>query len=188
MQTEEERAEERQAVRRAKEDMSAFGVLYDLHFQRIYRFVFSRVRDQTVAEDVTSEVFIKALHGIRRYRDTGRPFAAWLYQIAVNAVTDRFRAARPLEDIDDQQGLSDGFSLEDLATDRDQLRRIWSLIEALPQHQRVALALRFQEDMRIDDIAAVMGKSVGAVKILVHRGVATIRRQVAEAEMGGRRA
>src|SRR5579872_7188196 len=83
------RDEERYLVDRAKRDTREFGALYDRHFQQIYRFVYSRVREQTAAEDVTSEVFIKALKAMPRYQETGRPFAAWLYQIAVNAIADR---------------------------------------------------------------------------------------------------
>src|SRR5439155_24805163 len=106
---------EQALVERAKRDPSAFGELYDRHFLQIYRFVYSRVRDQATAEDVTSEVFMKALRSIGRYQDTGRPFSAWLYQIAVNAVADSFRALRPSEDIDGHHDLSDGVSLVDLA-------------------------------------------------------------------------
>jgi RNA polymerase sigma-70 factor (ECF subfamily) len=174
-----EHAEEQRIVQRAKEDPTAFAALYEMYFLRIYRFVYSRVRDQSVAEDVTSDVFIKALRGIGRYQDTGRPFSAWLYEIATNQVTDRFRSVRPVEDIETQYDLSDGVSLEDVAGRRDQLRRIGSLVHTLPRPQRVAVVLKFQEDMRIEDIAAVMGKSPVAVKLLLQRAVTTIRRRVA---------
>ena len=70
------REDEKELVERAKRDPAAFGELYDRHFLQIYRFVYSRVRDQTVAEDVTSEVFMKALKSIGRYQDTGKPFSA----------------------------------------------------------------------------------------------------------------
>ena len=173
------REDERELVERAKRDPEAFGRLYDLHFLQIYRFVYSRVRDQTAAEDVTSEVFIKALKGIGRYQDTGRPFSAWLYQIAVNAVADRYRASRPVEDIDEQRGLAHGGpALEDVAERRDELRRIWAVVETLPAQQRMAMVLKFQEDMKIEDIATALGKSPGAVKLLIHRGVTKVRDSV----------
>jgi len=171
-------------VARAKEDPSAFGELYELHFQRMYRFVYSRVQDRAVAEDVTSEVFMKALRSIGRYQDTGRPFSAWLYQIAVNAVADRYRAQRPTDDIDEHYHLSDGSSLEETAAHRDEVRRVWALIEELPAQQRTALVLKFQEDMKIEDIAVAMGKTPGAVKLLVHRGVTRLRQQAASQDLG----
>jgi RNA polymerase sigma-70 factor (ECF subfamily) len=170
------RADEIDLVNRAKKDPNAFGELYDRHFHQLYRFVYSRVREQATAEDVTSEVFVKALRGIGRYQDTGRPFSAWLYQIAVNAVNDRYRSTRPVEDIDQQIGLAAGGpALEELALQHEEIRRIWASVEKLPATQRTAMVLKFQEDMKIDDIAAVMGRSPGAVKLLLHRGVGKVR-------------
>ena len=174
--------DDRDLVERAKADPKAFGELYDRHFNRIYRFVYSRVREQTATEDVTSEVFMKALRALPRYQDTGRPFAAWLYQIAVNAIADRYRSARPTADLDQLRDVSTGEpGLEELAAHRDQMRRIWGLVERLPDAQRTALVLKFQEDMKIDDIAVAMGRSPGAVKLLVHRGMTRLR-----AELRGR--
>jgi RNA polymerase sigma-70 factor (ECF subfamily) len=173
------RAAEHDLVERAKRDPAAFGELYDRYFSQIYRFVYSRVRDQAATEDVTSEVFMKALRGIGRYQDTGRPFSAWLYQIAVNAVNDRYRSLRPTEDIEAQLAISAGGpGLDELAIQNEEVRRIWTLVETLPGPQRTAMVLKFQEDMKIDDIAAAMGKSPGAVKLLIHRGVTRIREHV----------
>jgi RNA polymerase sigma-70 factor, ECF subfamily len=170
------REDEQALVERAKSDPNAFGELYHRYLLQIYRFVYSRVRDQAVAEDVTSEVFMKALKSIGRYQDTGKPFSAWLYQIAVNSVADRYRAARPVEDIDEQRDLAvSGPSLEDVAAQRDELRRIWYVVETLPKQQRVAMVLKFQEDLKIEDIAVAMGKTPGAVKLLIHRGVTKCR-------------
>ena len=174
------REQERELVERAKTDPNAFGALYDRHFQQIYRFVYSRVGEQAAAEDVTSEVFVKALRGIGRYQDTGRPFQAWLYQIAVNAIADKYRAARPAEDIDEQRGLAAEGDLEELAARRDEMRRIWALVERLPAPQRTAMVLKFQEDLKIEDIAVAMGKSPGAVKLLIHRAVTRLREQASE--------
>ena len=176
--------DDKEIVQRAKRDPSAFGELYERHFPRIYRFVYARVQDQAVAEDVTSEVFMKALGGIGRYRDTGWPFSAWLYRIAANTIVDRFRTLHPVEDIDRQFGLSDDSSLEDEAGRRDDVRRIGSLIQALPAPQRTALVLKFQEDMAIEEIAAVMGKSQGAVRVIIHRAIARIRAQSRGADVG----
>lgn len=169
--------DEQALVERAKQDPAAFEELYDRYLLRIYRYVYSRIRDQSAAEDVTSEVFMKVLTSIGRYHNTGRPFAAWLYQIAACSVVDRYRAAKPVEDIDQQHDLAAaGPPLEDLAAQRDELRQIWSVVEALPSGQRVAMVLRYQEDMRIDDIAAAMGRSPAAVKLLLHRGLHRVRR------------
>src|SRR5690242_16859911 len=121
---------------------------------------------------------MKALKAIPRYQDTGRPFAAWLYQIAVNAIADRYRSARPAQSIDDFHDLSvGGPAIEEQAAQRDEIRRIWSIVEQLPGQQRTALVLKFQEDMKIEDIAVAMGKTPGAVKLLIHRGVTRLREE-----------
>src|SRR5215469_15876117 len=101
------RAYEDELVERAKTDADAFGELYDQYFAQIYRFVYSRLREQDVAEDVTSEVFFKALRAIHRYKPSGHPFSAWLYQISVNAIADHYRGKRPEQDLDAAVGVSD---------------------------------------------------------------------------------
>lgn len=170
------RGEEQALAERAKCDPAAFEELYERYLPKIYRFVYSRVRDAAAAEDVTSDVFMKALRSIHRYHDTGSSFSAWLYRIALYSVVDRYRATKPVEDLDQLHELAaDGPGPEDVAADRDELRRVWSVVEALPTNQRIAIALRFQEDMRLDDIAAAMDKSPAAVKQLLFRGLATVR-------------
>lgn len=170
------RGEEQALAERAKCDPAAFEELYERYLPKIYRFVYSRVRDAAAAEDVTSDVFMKALRSIHRYHDTGSSFSAWLYRIALYSVVDRYRATKPVEDLDQLHELAaDGPGPEDVAADRDELRRVWSVVEALPTNQRIAIALRFQEDMKLDDIAAAMDKSPAAVKQLLFRGLATVR-------------
>lgn len=125
---------------------------------------------------------MKALRSIPRYQDTGRPFAAWLYQIASNAVADRYRAHRPTVDIDELFDLGTGApGLDEVAIRGDEVRRIWKIVETLPAPQRTALVLKFQEDLKLADIAQIMGKSEGAIKLLIHRGVTKIRASFAEA-------
>lgn len=166
------REDEQTLVDRAKRDPDAFGELYDRYLPQIYRFVYASVGDQTVAEDVTSEVFTEALKGVGRYRGTGQPFSVWLYRIAVNSVADRYRAARPVEGIDEQRDLAAaGPTLGEVTARGDELRRIWTVVGTLPSQQRVAIVLKFQEDMRIEDIAVAMGTTPGAVKLLIHGGV-----------------
>lgn len=171
--------DDRELVELAKVDPTRFGELYDRHFQRIYRFVYSRVGEQTAAEDVTADVFMKALRALPRYQDTGRPFTAWLYQIAQNAINDRFRSARPVLELDEAREVASAEAdLEELAAQRDELRRIWLIAESLPDAQRTALVLKFQEDLKIEDIAVAMKRSPGAVKLLIHRGVSRIRKEL----------
>ena len=173
------RAYEDQLVERAKQDANAFGELYDHYFGQIYRFVFSRLRDQEAAEDVTSEVFFKALRAIGRYKPAGHPFSAWLYQISVNAIADHYRAKRPESDLDSVIGVaSTDRSVEDAISERDEAARVWAAIDSLPTHQRTALTLKLGEDLKLAQIGEIMGKSEGAVKLLIHRGMIGVRQRL----------
>lgn len=170
------RAYEDQLVERAKRDADAFGELYDHYFGQIYRFVYSRMRDQDAAEDVTSEVFFKALRAIGRYKPAGHPFSAWLYQISVNAIADHYRARRPASNLDDAIGLADPhMAVDEHVAQKAEAARVWAAIDTLPEHQRTAITLKLGEDLKLADIGVVMGKSEGAIKLLVHRGMIGLR-------------
>lgn len=170
------RAYEDQLIERAKTDADAFGELYDHYFGQIYRFVYSRLRDQDAAEDVTSEVFFKALRAIGRYRHSGHPFSSWLYQISVNAITDHHRSRRPVTSIDDAVAVADPQrALDQRVVDAAEAAQVWAAIDSLPEQQRTALTLKLGEDLKLADIGVIMGKSEGAVKLLVHRGMIGLR-------------
>jgi RNA polymerase sigma-70 factor (ECF subfamily) len=182
------RAYEDRLVERAKHEPDAFGELYDHYFGQIYRFVYSRLRDQEAAEDVTSEVFFKALRAIGRYRPTGHPFSSWLYQISANAIADHYRHKRPASNIDDEVQLADPAEpMDEAVASRREAARIWAAIDTLPEHQRMALTLKLGEDLKLSQIGQVMGKSEGAVKLLVHRGMAGLRQRLGAAAMADER-
>ena len=170
------RAYEDQLVERAKKDAEAFGELYDHYFAQIYRFVYSRMRDQDAAEDVTSEVFLKALRAIGRYKPSGHPFSAWLYQISVNAIADHYRARKPASSIDDAIAVADPQQpVDERVANQADAARVWAAIDSLPEHQRTAITLKLGEDLKLADIGVIMGKSEGAIKLLVHRGMIGLR-------------
>lgn len=173
------RAYEDQLVERAKEDADAFGELYDHYFGQIYRFVYSRLRDQDAAEDVTSEVFFKALRAIGRYRPSGHPFSAWLYQISVNAIADHYRQKRPTSNLDDAVAVADPQrAVAERVIDSSEAARVWAAIDTLPEQQRIALTLKLGEDLKLAQIAEIMGKTEGAIKLLVHRGMIGVRQRL----------
>ncbi len=164
-------------IARAQRDPECFGQLYDHYFPMIYRYVASRVRTQELAEDLTSEVFFRALRAIGRYRHTGRPFSAWLYRIATNAITDRYRFRRSVDDsLHCFSELEDASpAAQDEVARRLGAREVLSLIESLPAQQRIAMTLKYGEDMELAQIGVVMGKTEGAVKLLIVRGTASMR-------------
>src|SRR2546428_2763057 len=178
--------EERELVERAKEDPDAFGALYDRYFPQIYRFAYSRVRDQSLAEDVTSEVFFKALRNIKKYTYSGHPFSSWLYQITLNAVADHYRGQHGEVELEEGAAVpSSAPTVVDEVIRRDRTRRVWSAIDQLPRQQRAAMVLKFGEDRKIEEIAHIPGERSCAVQLPMHRGVERLRRELPpEFELG----
>jgi|ERR1700682_4151348 len=173
---------EAQLIEKARVDPAAFGILYDRHVQRVYRFVYSRVRERSLAEDITEDVFFNALRAMATYRYSGASFCSWLYRIAANAVTSHYRRARNEIDLEAVTGLADASdSVLDAVVRRDRSRQIWQAIHRLPSRQREAMRLKFSADLSLEDVGRVMGTSPGAVKLLIYRAVQELRREIGPA-------
>ncbi|HVC04185.1 MAG TPA: sigma-70 family RNA polymerase sigma factor [Candidatus Acidoferrales bacterium] len=157
-------------------EIKAFAKLYDQHFAQIYRFVYRRLQDRDVAEDVTSTVFFNALRAFARYRPSQVPMSAWLYRIAMNAINDHFRSRRAVQSLEVVEIIADAHrSVDDTAVDNVEAACVWAAVDSLPPAQRLAMTLRFGSDMKLADIGAVMGRTEGAVKLLLHRGTRGVR-------------
>ena len=166
-------------VERAKRDRDAFGELYDQYVGDVYWFVINRVDSRTLAEDVTAEVFFKALKNIDRYTDRGRPLLGWLYKIAANQVASHYRRDHPALVLAEVVVAADGRTVIDEVIHRDKIRRVHAAIDRLCPTQRHAMRLRFSEDLSCADVARILGKSEAAVKLLVYRAVRRLRRELA---------
>lgn len=165
---------------RSRVDPESFGLLYDRYADQIYRYVHKRIWDRETAEDVTAEVFVKALRAIDSYRPDRAPFAAWLYRIAGNAIIDHLRASRSTLSLDlaaDEVDTAE--PVEEQAITRLEVARVWSAVDRLTEAQRAAVMLRLGDDLPIAEIAARLDRSEGAVKLLLNRGLAAVRDQLA---------
>ena len=177
----------RDPVERAKSDPAAFGELYDRHFSRIYRFVRARIHDDGLAEDVTADVFMSALRSIKSYQDQGRPFSCWLYRIAANAVASHYRNRRPQLSLDDAIDVAAPQpDPADEVVDRQRVRVIWEAVNRLPPQQRAAMILKFSDDLTMEDIGTILGKSPAAAKLLIYRAVQRLRSELASLPEGTR--
>ena len=167
--------DERVLVEAAQRDPARFGDLYELHFERVYAFVARRVRDRDIAEDLTAEVFHKALANLKSFEWRGAPFGAWLIRIAANAVADQSkRAAREAQITEDPAepcAEPDMYAIEHRA-------RLFRLVNDLPADQRRVIFGRFVEQRSIREIAQQLGRSEGAVKQLQFRAVQNLRSQM----------
>jgi RNA polymerase sigma-70 factor (ECF subfamily) len=165
-------------IERAKQgDKAAISELYQRHADAIYRYVYVRVRDAMVAEDLTAEVFLKALEGLPGYQFTAAPFVAWLYRIARARTIDHWRR---------QQRRPEAPLLDTLPSGEPQPEELiadWArweaVLEALPQltdEQQQVIVLRFVEEMSLEETALTMDKTVGAVKAQQHRALVSLAR------------
>ncbi len=167
-------ADERLLVEAAQKDPARFVDLYDLHFELVYAFVSRRVGSRDVAEDLTSEVFHKALANLHRFEWRGVPFGAWLLKIAANAITDQGkRSARELS-FEDPPEISEKPRMEQA----QDLARLFRLVNELPEDQRNVLVMRFAEGKSIRETAQQLRRSEGAVKQLQFRGLQNLRVQL----------
>ena len=166
--------DERLLVEAAQKDPSRFGDLYEAYFELIYGFIVRRVADRTTAEDLTADVFHKALANLRSYEWRGAPFSAWLIRIAANAVADQAkRNAREVVGADfpdpGAEPNMDGI---------DERARLFRLVNELPRDQRRVILERFVDEMSVREIADGLGRTEGAVKQLQLRALENLRKQM----------
>jgi RNA polymerase sigma-70 factor (ECF subfamily) len=176
-------ADERQLVLQAQDgDAEAFGRIYDGYVERIYRFVFFRVDDQQTAEDITSQVFLKAWSNLDRFEFTRTPYIAWLYTIAHNTVIDHYRTRKITTALEDVQ-LSQPDDAEVVENQIDltvEMKTIKVAMQNLTDDQQQVLHLRFIEGMSNTEIAQQLGKREGAIRALQMRGLQALAKQLAE--------
>lgn len=166
-------------LRRAQSyDAAALAELYDRYALRMYAYIYRRVGDSALAEDLTSELFLRVLRAIRNERAWRDSFTAWIYRIAHNLVVDQHRRRLTTPDLPlDEELLSSDEEGPDRAVesaaDCEHLRR--AIARLTPEQQEV-LALRFGEGLTAREIAEIVRKTTGAVEALQHRALASLRR------------
>jgi RNA polymerase sigma-70 factor (ECF subfamily) len=160
-------------------DREAFGRLYDIFSRRIYSYIYYRTLRKETAEDLTGAVFLKALEGLGGYRPGPGGFAAWIFGIARNAVSDHYRRESRCVSLDGSgAGLWDLADEADLALDaemRDLWERVAPLLAGIPAEQREILVMRIWDGLSHAEIARVLGKSEGACKMAYSRAMASLR-------------
>lgn len=173
-----------QLVKRAKHgDSDAFGELHDYYVDAIYNFLASRMSDPLDAEDLTGEVFLRAWRSLKNYRQKGYPFSAYLFRIARNLLIDHYRQAqREDKDLVETEDMGSVKGVEKspdaiIATKQEhqQLRRY---LDSIREDYRDVLVLRFLSGLSPDETAKVMQRSSGAVRVLQHRALAALRKQL----------
>jgi RNA polymerase sigma-70 factor (ECF subfamily) len=157
-------------------DVEAVGRLYDVLVGPIYRFVAVRVRRREDAEDLTHLVFERIVAALPRYRHNGRPFAAWAFRIARNAVIDHQRRLRPTEQLGSFAEPSDDVGPDALSVRGEEIRELRAAIQRLTPDQQEAIALRYAVGLSAEEAARVMGRQAGTIRGLTFRAIEALRR------------
>ncbi len=171
-------ADEAAWIARAQADPAAFGALYDHYFPRIYSYIRYRVADATLADDLTATVFLRALAALGRYDATGAPFAAWLFAIARNAVSDHLRAERrhrwlSLDIV--REWISPEPAPDVTALAGEERARLLAAVARLPARERDLIGLKFAAGLTNRRIAELSGLTESNVGVILYRAVRRLR-------------
>ena len=164
----------------ARGDREAFGALYERYVFRVFRHVYYLTSDPHTAEDLTAQTFLNALEAIPRYQMRGVPFLAWLLRIAYN-LTVNHRKVRRNGTTQLPEGLEiEGttYSPEASCEAKADGERVWEGVRHLRDDQRQVIVMRFIDGLSYPDIARVLGKSIGAVRVIQYRALCALRRKL----------
>lgn len=163
-----------------KGDSTAFGVLYDQHVRKIYDFVYYKTMHRQTAEDLTSEIFMKALDKIQTYKPHKASFTTWLYQIARNTMIDFFRKNKHhsvnINDETIERTLTDHSDMHTATDAVLRLEQVRSHLNQLTPEQRDIIMMRVWQELSYQEIAAIMDKSEANCKMIFSRGIKELRR------------
>ena len=175
-------ADERLLIEAAQKDPACFAELYESNFERVYAYIVRRVGDRTETEDLTAEVFHQALANMKRFEWRGVPFAAWLYRIASNLISDRWQRNRREQTADEPEQIE---SVPANSAEFEEVERratIFRLVDTLPAEQKRVVVLRFVEEKSIKEVAREVRKTEGAVKQLQFRALTALRARMEGAD------
>lgn len=153
-------------------DDQAFEQLYERYFDKVYAFVLRRVGDRPVAEDVTSDVFMKAF-AHRRAFVWKTSFSAWIYRIATNRITDHYRSKKPTEELDEEHhDRPDGQESAPQEMDRQLLgKKLEQVLETLNERERIAVTMKYYGEYDNQEIAEALGCTANNAGVILHRAL-----------------
>jgi len=158
-------------------DVEAYGKLYEIYLDQIYRHVFYRIRDVMIAEDITEEVFLRAWKNIRSCRGREHTFRPWLYRIAHNQIVDTFRKNHRYSQLE-VEDCDRAHSIEDTLESEVEWQQLLTEISTLPEPQKEIILLKFVEGASNQEIEQITGKRQGAIRALQMRALASLRRRL----------
>jgi RNA polymerase sigma-70 factor (ECF subfamily) len=182
---------DRALVAAARRDPSRFDALYRKYLAQVYNLAYYELGNHHDAEDATERTFVAALTALPRFEERARPaagdgastFRVWLFRIARNVVANRRRELRrhPEAPLEAAAAVTDPLDIEGGLARRSEADAAWAAVARLPADRRRAIVLRFVDEMTTAEIAGVLGRSEGAVRVLLHRALRTVARDLRDA-------
>jgi len=162
--------------RAANGDAEAFGLLYDIHVDRIYRHIYYRTGNVENARDLTQEVFLKAWQALPRYKKTKTPFLGWLFTISRNRIIDYYRTKKDYAYLNNEIIIADHEKgPEELAEAKYTQQQIRKAVLRLPADQQQVIIMSFIEGFEYSEIAEVLNKTEGNIRVMIHRALKKMR-------------
>ena len=169
----------RLVVRATHRDFEAFGELYSIYLDRIYKYVLGHLGERMTAQDITEEVFLKAWKAIDSCKGREQTFSAWLYRIARNHLIDYLRRRRRLQTTEIRMESLAG--IDDVGQEMElklEQQRLLEAISVLPDNQRQVIILKFVEGMDNREVGQIMGKSEGNIRVIQMRALRALRHRL----------
>ena len=161
----------------AEGDLKKFGALYDFYAEKIYRFVYFRVRHKETSEDIVSQTFFKALEGIRSFNPAKGNFSSWLYKIAKNSLIDHWRMQKVHFNIDNLWNLGADENLEYDAEIKEKIQKAQEHLAKLDGPQREIIIMKIWDGLSHKEISEILGKSEASCKMTFSRAMGKLRKE-----------
>lgn len=165
-------------------NIEAFGLIYDRHIRTIYNFVYYKVFDKDLAEDLTSQTFFKALKNVGSV-DPERSILSWFYKIAQNSILDHYRSARQSEDIEDYWDISDDTDVISTLDTESSIKRMKKHLKLLGSQERDIIFMRVWQELPYEIIAEIIGKSQASCKMTYSRSLKKLKQSYHGQENSG---
>lgn len=169
--------------RAAEYDPVVLSQIYDEYSEKIYNYIYYRVGERELAQDLTAEVFLKALDALKAHKGWHTSLSGWLYRIAHNLIADHYRGRPTKETLPlSEQLITDEDSPSQTVDRVLTQQRLRAAVSRLTEDQQQVVFFKFVEEMSNAEVAHILGKTEGAVKSLQHRALASLRRHLEEQE------